>query len=173
MAQIRTGMGWLRIRDRGREMGIDCAGIREARLERADSGAPGRERIMDLLKGRKIRSTPHRVAVAQALFSRPQHLTADEVLAKVNGGPRRISRPTVYNTLNLLVRRGLVRELVIDPERRIFDGNLEEHHHLYDPATGTLTDLPVSAVTLDDSVMEAHPEGCGFDVVIRLRRRAD
>ena len=85
-----------------------------------------------MLEDRGILPTRQRVDIAQLLLSRDQHLTAEQVLSRVNtssdaGG---ISKATVYNTLGVLAREGLIRELAIDPGRVVYDSNLSPHYHL-------------------------------------------
>ena len=53
-----------------------------------------------------------------------------------------VSRATVYNTLNLFVDKGLLRELVLTEGRLVFDANTERHHHFIDEDTGKIYDLP-------------------------------
>jgi Fur family iron response transcriptional regulator len=57
-----------------------------------------------------------------------------------------ISRATVYNTLNLFVRKGLLRQLVLAEGKVVFDPNVHPHHHFVDDATGAIHDVPWEAV---------------------------
>jgi SAM-dependent methyltransferase len=49
-----------------------------------------------------------------------------------------VSRATVYNTLNLLVEKGLLKQLTLAEGRVVFDPNMERHHHFIDEVTGTI-----------------------------------
>lgn len=125
------------------------------------------------LVSRGISPTPQRLAVADVLLSKPQHLTADQVHARVNTGARKVSVATVYNTLKLFSAHGLLREVVIDPGRVFYDSTTTEHHHFYDITTGELSDIPAGAV--DFSRLPSVPgdrELAGVDVVIRVRPKA-
>ena len=44
----------------------------------------------------------------------------------------RMSKATVYNTLNLFAARGLIRQLSVDSERTWFDSNTAAHYHFHD-----------------------------------------
>ena len=104
------------------------------------------------------------------LFARPQHLSADQILAGLRAGGSRVSKATVYNTLKLFCERGLLRTVEVDPERQFYDSSIGAHHHFFNVDTGELTDIPPEAVTLN--VMAALPAGteqAGVDVVIRVR----
>ncbi len=80
--------------------------------------------------------TLQRLAVGQVMLCGPVHLSADQVLARVKRLIPEISRATIYNTLKLFNERGLVRELVIDAERTVFDSKTEPHPHIYNADTG-------------------------------------
>jgi Fur family iron response transcriptional regulator len=105
------------------------------------------------------------------LLAMPQHLSADEVLARARQqGP--VSKATVYNTLQLFAERGLCRMLVVDPERVYFDSTVTPHHHLFDEDTHALTDIPAGDVRV--AGLPALPEGketVAVDVVVRMRAK--
>ena len=129
-----------------------------------------RERVAELLYEHGILPTQQRVDIAHLLFQRAQHLAAEQVLAQVNAAYGHVSKATVYNTLGLFVRRGLVREVLIEPGRTFYDSNTRDHHHLYNVDTGDLSDVPASSVQIDgDPVLPAGTEVEGMDLVIRVR----
>ena len=70
-----------------------------------------------------------------------------------------VSRATVYNTLNLFVSKGLLRNLVLTEGRLVFDPNVDKHHHFIDEETGKIYDLPWT--TLDVSHVD---EIEGFEI---------
>jgi Fur family iron response transcriptional regulator len=124
-----------------------------------------------------IGMTRQRLAIARLLFRLGRHVSADDVYVKVNGDRPRgsgqhVSKATVYNTLGLFARRGLVREVIADPTRVFYDPNTRPHHHFYDVDSGELTDIDEDKVNLDR--LPAVPEGTqlqGVDVIIRVGRR--
>lgn len=129
-----------------------------------------RDQVADLLKGHDIQPTHQRVEIAFALFSCGVHLCADQVLSMVNEAQPETSRATVYNTLKLLVAKGLVREVIADPSRIFYDPNTHPHYHLYDSRTGELTDIDASRVRITG--FPELPEGMiteGVDVIVRVR----
>ena len=52
-----------------------------------------------------------------------------------------MSRATVYNTLDLLRRRGEIVELTIDSGRRRYDPDTSAHHHLVCRSCGKVVDI--------------------------------
>ena len=65
--------------------------------------------VVTLLETRGIQPSAQRVAVAEYVLHTERHPTAEQVLAGVRARFPRISRATVYNTLNLFVEKGLLR----------------------------------------------------------------
>ena len=98
--------------------------------------------MRSLLEQRGILATPQRLLVAELLFARVQHLTADQIIHALAEAGTQVSKATVYNTLNLFSAKGLLEPLQVDPERGLFDSNTEPHHHIHDVDTGELIDVP-------------------------------
>ena len=131
------------------------------------------DEIAALLRARDINPTSQRVEIALLLFTRCEHLSAEEVFVLVNGDAARVSKATVYNTLGLFAERGLVREVIADPTRVFYDPNTAPHHHFYDTSTGKLMDIPVEEVQI--RTLPELPEGMrmeGVDVIVRVRPAA-
>lgn len=120
-----------------------------------------------------IRPTGQRVRIASLLLCAPQHLSAEQILATLRSSGARVSKATVYNTLNLFAARGIIRQLSVDGSRAWFDSNVDAHYHFHDTSTGALTDVPVTEVEF--SRLPSPPPGtefAGIDLIIRLRKKA-
>ena len=129
--------------------------------------------LTGVLKSHDILPTRQRLMIAQVLFNRVQHLCADQVLDFVNSGTDHVSKATVYNTLGLFARKGLIREVIVDPTRVFYDPNTSDHHHFYNVDTGELRDIEASE--LEISALPELPPGTeadGVDVIVRLRNSA-
>jgi Fe2+ or Zn2+ uptake regulation protein len=85
-----------------------------------------------------------------------------------------LSRATVYNTLHLLVAKGLVRRHVLAEGRVVFDPKTEGHHHFIDEATGRIYDIPWNAVRVSRVEAIDGVDVREYQVVMRgrLKRRA-
>ena len=133
-----------------------------------------------LLMSHDIKPTSQRLEIARLLFTNRAHFAAEEIFSMVNYGSNHqhgkenknsVSKATVYNTLGLFARKGLVREVIADPDKVFYDPNTRPHYHMYDPSSGELTDINADSVQI--SGLPAAPSGReveGVDIVVRLRR---
>jgi Fur family transcriptional regulator, iron response regulator len=119
-----------------------------------------------------IRVTDQRLQIASILLTVPQHLTAEQIADALRHGGARVSKATVYNTLNLFAARGLIRQLSVDGTCAWFDSNVEPHYHFHDEQSGALSDVAINDVQFSRLPLPpAGMEVAGIDLVIRLRRR--
>ena len=128
------------------------------------------DRMASVLRAHGINPTHQRIEIAYALFSRGEHLSADQVLAIVNDRHSETSKATVYNTLNLFLERKLIREVIVDPNKVFYDPNTAPHHHFYNIDTGELTDIDAGPITI--AGLPELPEGMvteGVDIIVRVR----
>jgi len=117
-----------------------------------------------------ILPTPQRLEIAEILFEKPQHLSADNIIERLREKGSNVSKATVYNTLNLFAERGIVNECLVDPERRFYDSVTKPHHHFYNVDTGELTDINANDIVLGS--LPALPVGTEtecVEVTIKVR----
>jgi Fur family iron response transcriptional regulator len=111
--------------------------------------------------------------IARTLFQNPRHVSAEQVMRQVNEGQDHVSKATVYNTLGLFARNGLINEVIVDPTRVFYDPNTKHHHHFFNIDTGELTDIDAGQLVLSEP--PTLPDGTtvtGVDVIIRVRNKA-
>ncbi len=125
-----------------------------------------------LLKESGIQATPQRVAVIRCVLQSDAHPSADEVWAEAKRDCPTVSRATVYNTLNLLVEKGLLRTQVLRGGRVVFDPLLEAHHHFVDEQTGRIYDIPWDAVEIRGGDSLEGFEVTEYQVVMKGRKRS-
>jgi Fur family transcriptional regulator, iron response regulator len=138
------------------------AQMTEASMSRSD--------ILAIFDRHGVLPTPQRLEVAEVILARPQHLSADQIIERLREAGSKVSKATVYNTLNLFGDRGIVREVMVDPVRKYYDSTTRPHHHFYNVDTGELNDIPDDAVEF--ARLPALPEGTaeeGVEVLIRVR----
>jgi Fur family transcriptional regulator, iron response regulator len=127
--------------------------------------------LIALLREHGIQATPQRIAVAQFALQTTAHPSADEVWAQVRRRCPTVSRATVYNTLHLLVERGLLRAQVLREGTVVFDPMVEPHHHFVDEETGRIYDVPWDALKVTGHRSLADFDVREHQVVLRGRRR--
>lgn len=126
--------------------------------------------LAGLMREHGILPTQQRMMIAKVLFEQNGHFSADQLMRKVNHDNERVSKATIYNTLGLFARHGLLREIIVDPSRIFYCTNTMPHHHLYNVDTGELLDIDTDSLPIRD--LPALPEGTvadGVDVIIRVR----
>ena len=131
-----------------------------------------RDNLVEKLRAHEINPTHQRIEIAFALFSRHEHLSADQVMAIVNERHSETSKATVYNTLNLFLGKKLIREVIVDPSKVFYDPNPNPHHHFYNVDTGALTDIDARDVRVTG--LPRLPRGMvteGVDIIVRIRSR--
>jgi Fur family transcriptional regulator, ferric uptake regulator len=82
-------------------------------------------RFQDFLQRQGLKLTTERSALVREIFATHYHFEADELLFKMKQKSLKISRATVYRTLELLVKSGMVRRV-----------HLGEDHYHYEHVTG-------------------------------------
>jgi len=117
-----------------------------------------------------IQPSTQRLAVAEYVLETDAHPSAEQVWDEVKARVPTISRATVYNTLNLLVRKGLLRPLQLAEGRVGFDPNIEPHHHFIDEATGLVHDVPWDALEVRRVEALRGLEVREYQVILRGRR---
>ena len=124
------------------------------------------------LRDHGIQPSSHRVAIAEYVLYTDEHPGADDVWARVQKALPVVSRATVYNTLNLFVEKGLLKQLVLAEGRVVFDPKTDKHHHFVDDATGEIHDVPWDAVKVTDTPKLPGFEITEYQVVLRGRKRS-
>ena len=155
-------------------LAVACpAGIIPAMSSPAIASSENTARAREILEQRGIRPTAQRLKVAEILLTAPRHLTAEQILSRLRESSGRVSKATVYNTLNLFVGEGLVREIHADPERCVYDSTMTPHHHFQNVDTGEMIDIRPEELSF--ASLPPLPEGTeieSVDVVIRVRSRS-
>jgi Fe2+ or Zn2+ uptake regulation protein len=87
------------------------------------------EELIEMLEERGISPSLHRIKILKYLVEHRTHPTAEEIYDALVKEIPTLSRTTVYNSLKLFVKKGLIQELTIDGERLRYDANTRPHTH--------------------------------------------
>lgn len=136
-----------------------------------DQFPKSRADVLAMLRKTGITPTSQRIKIGEVLFSCEQHLSAEQVLAAVNQDDDEVSKATVYNTLGVFAKHGLIREVIVDPSKVFYDTNLRKHYHLYYLDTGELEDVSNESVQISKlPELPTHLQIEDVDVIIRVNR---
>lgn len=101
---------------------------------------------------RKQRDTKQRKMVLEAVLSRCDHPTADQIYSDLRMKDDKISRGTVYRNLGILAEDGDITNVKVPAADR-FDSRLDRHYHMYCTMCGKVLDAPLSySIEYDEEV---------------------
>jgi len=111
--------------------------------------------IIEKLSEQGYRGTPQRVMILSGIEDSNRHISAEEIYAQVTVKYPRVNISTVYRTLELLKRLGLIYEIDLGEGRvRYHSESKGHHHHLVCRKCGAIIDVgesvlfPLQAVLL-------------------------
>lgn len=85
--------------------------------------------MIEQLKSHGLKVTPQRIAILEILKDNTTHPSAEDIYGQLKPNFPSLSLATVYNTLEVLTRAGVIQEVIIDPRKRHFDPNTKPHSH--------------------------------------------
>jgi Fur family ferric uptake transcriptional regulator len=101
--------------------------------------------IVDKLAEQGYRLTPQRLMILSAIEESDSHISAEEIHARIVARYPNVNISTVYRTLELLKRLGLVTETDLGEGRvRYHPAEKGHHHHLVCQQCGAIIDLDES-----------------------------
>lgn len=90
----------------------------------------------------KQRNSKQRQIILNAVMSRCDHPTADQIYFDVRTKDNKISRGTVYRNLRILSGNGEITNVKVPSVDR-YDSRLERHYHIYCISYGKVFDAPL------------------------------
>ncbi len=104
------------------------------------------------------RLTPQRMMILSAIEGSESHISAEEIYAQVVAKYPHVNISTVYRTLELLKRLGLVTETDLGEGRvRYHPADRGRHHHLVCQECGAIIDLDESTLfPLKDALLRDY-----------------
>ncbi len=104
------------------------------------------------------RLTPQRMMILSAIEGSESHISAEEIYAQVVAKYPHVNISTVYRTLELLKRLGLVTETDLGEGRvRYHPADKGHHHHLVCEECGAIIDLDESTLfPLKDALLRDY-----------------
>jgi Fur family peroxide stress response transcriptional regulator len=106
-----------------------------------------------LLRDAGLKVTPQRVAVLEAVFSMDGHPSSDEVSKYVKKFHPSIALGTIYNILDSLTEKGILKRVKTDKGVMLYDSIGKKHHHLYCDESDRIEDFYDDEL---DALLEAY-----------------
>ena len=107
------------------------------------------------------RNTTQRAVILDEVRAAGAHLTAGELFERVRRRYPSIAYGTVYRSLHLLVKHGLIQELTFADQASRFDPRVERHDHVFCTECGLLDDVEVPVALIAQYVAA---EKSGFEI---------
>lgn len=117
------------------------------------------ETAREKLKSVGVSVTQPRVEILDFLMTHHIHPTVDTIYNELLKTDPGLSRTTVYNTVQLLTRHGLLTSLNIDDTHVNLDGNTTPHAHLLCRVCGKIVDLPLTGISAEQAASPFGMEG--------------
>jgi Fur family peroxide stress response transcriptional regulator len=114
------------------------------------------------LKEHGIRLTPQRLAVAEVVMNSADHPTAREIYGRVGDFFPYLTLATVYSTLSILEKAGLVAQLPFPKESR-YDSNNSPHVNLVCQKCQSIIDCESGDIYLDQ-IKKMITKSCLFQI---------
>ena len=87
------------------------------------------KQFKDALKKENLKYTNQRFLIFKFLFSNKGHFECDEIISKLKKQKIKVSRATVYRTLDLLVKYDFARKMILDDGISRYENKVDSPHH--------------------------------------------
>ena len=85
--------------------------------------------LKNSLQNEGLRYTSQRQIVWDEICKTDEHRDAEEIYFTIRQGGQKVSRATVYRTIDVLVKNNLVRKLELGDGRNRYENKLDSSHH--------------------------------------------
>ncbi len=109
-----------------------------------------------------LRTTRQREVILRQVQQSSDHPTADVIYRRVREIIPNISLGTVYRNLEVLVDKGIIRELRLCCHKRRFDGGMHRHYHVRCIKCGRVCDVSPQAIPDLDGLVQRR---CNFEIL--------
>ncbi|MEM4314651.1 MAG: transcriptional repressor, partial [Thermoplasmata archaeon] len=87
------------------------------------------QKIKDELQQYKIKPSLIRIKVLEYLKSTREHPNAEKIFKRLSKEIPTLSMTSIYNTLKLFIKKGVIKEIMIEEDEIRYDGINERHAH--------------------------------------------
>ena len=105
------------------------------------------QEIAERLREWGVRVTPQRLAIAEAVLNSADHPSVQQIYERVRDHFPSMTLATIYSTLDVLERSGLIQQLPF-PQFSRYESNLDPHVNLVCVQCGNVMDATVGQETV-------------------------
>lgn len=116
--------------------------------------------LTEILREKKLKVTPQRLAVYSALVANHNHPTAETLYKELRNEYPTMSLATVYKSLDAFCQIGLAQELNVGEEAFRYDADISHHPHVRCVCCNKVIDVYAKLPSLASNVSTAT----GFDI---------
>jgi Fur family peroxide stress response transcriptional regulator len=87
--------------------------------------------VIKILAKNDLKVTPQRIAILEVILTLNNHPDADIISEYLRLTHPNISRGTIYKTLEIFTKKGIIKKVPTTKESMRYDAIPERHHHLY------------------------------------------
>ncbi len=121
------------------------------------TNADSRSRAQQMLLDAGIKPSFQRLRILNFIMDSHVHPAAEEIFQNLRPEIPTLSRTTVYNTLNLLVEKGLLLPLTISEHETRYDPNVQtDHSHFFCHRCGRIIDIHQVPACVAGEELEGH-----------------
>jgi Fe2+ or Zn2+ uptake regulation protein len=123
-------------------------------------------KLIASLRQKRYKLTPQRLEIIHLLAGDTSHPSAPDVLKRARKRVPKISMSTVYYTLDMLKREGLIRELEFYEKDNRYDITISDHINLICKKCGKIEDFTETPPFSPEMIEEQtgfRPEGMRFE----------
>ena len=104
------------------------------------------QEIIELFKKNQFKVTTQRIAICKFVFSRGDHPSADQIYQVLKKDYPALSLGTVYKTLDLLEKLGLLQKLRFNEDRIRYDPDMDLHINMVCSKCGKIYDYKAETI---------------------------
>ena len=109
-----------------------------------------------MFKENNLKITPQRLTILKYLDTHRMHPTADEIYSSLKKSIPSLSKTTVYNSLDILKKYGLIQALTICGSEHRYDINHGMHHHFLCKKCGNIIDIDIACPNINKTLEMGH-----------------
>jgi len=114
------------------------------------------EKYVKLLKEDSIKITPQRLAILRYLDNHRTHPTVEEIFSELKQQNPSLSKTTVYNSVEILRKHGLIQSVSISISETRYDFKSKMHHHFLCKNCGKIIDIDIECPNINKIIKEGY-----------------